>query len=125
MLRVRSWSMRDSFGEKYPISQGACSVVSSLTLAECSGGSAFGLKRCVEGAWRVGQKLPDLGSFVEGAWKLGRKLPDLGSFVEGAWKLGRKLPDLESFVEAWAEITRFGKLRESLGGNYPIWKGSS
>ena len=79
--------------------------------AECSGGLAFGLKRCVEGAWRVGQTLPDLGNFVEGAWKLERKLPDLGSFVEAAWKLGRKSPDLENFVEAWAEINRFGKLQ--------------
>ena len=85
----------------------------------------IGVKRCVEGAWRVGQKLTDLGSFVEGAWKLGRKLPDLESFVEASWKLGRKLSDLGSYVEAWAEINRFGKLRGSLGENYPIWKASS
>ena len=109
-------STRDSSGEKYPISQDACSVVSSLTLAECSGGLAFGLKRCVECAWRVGQKLPNLESF-EALWKLGRKLPDLESFVEASWKLGRRLPDLGSYVEAWAEINRFGKLRGSLGEN--------
>ena len=41
-------SKRDSSGEKYPISKGACSVVSSPTLAECAGGLALGLKRCVE-----------------------------------------------------------------------------
>ena len=31
-------------------------------------------------SWKLGLKLPDLGSFVE-AW--GRKLPDLGSFKLG------------------------------------------
>jgi len=125
LLAEYAKSMRDSSGEKYPISQGACSVVSSLTLAECSGGLALGLKRCVEGAWRVGQKLPDLGNFVEGAWKLGRKLQDLGSFVEASWKLGRKntrfgklrgrlgrkLPDLESFKLGLSEILRKVEIR--------------
>jgi len=70
MLAEYAKSMRDSSGGKYPILQGACSVVSSLTLAECSGGLAFGLKMCVEGAWRVKQKLFDFRSFVEGAWKV-------------------------------------------------------
>ena len=100
MLVEYARSMRDSSGEKYPISQGACSVVSSLTLAECSGGLALGLKRCVAGAWRVGQKLPDVESFVE------------------AWAEITRFGKLRgSFVEAWAEITRFGKLCGSLGGN--------
>jgi len=98
MLVEYAKSKRDSSGEKYPISQDACSVVSSLTLAECSGELALGLKRCVEGAWRVGQKLPDLGSFVE-AW----------AEITRFGKLRGRC------VEAWAEITRFGKLRGSLG----------
>ena len=72
-------SMRDSSGEKYPISQGACSVVSSLTLAECSGGLAFGLKRCVEGAGESSKKF----QIWEASWSLGGNY----QIWEASWKL--------------------------------------